>query len=71
MIWLVGFLILALVSQVVLFFVIRKKKKEMQSGDILFRYNINSRGDLYKTLARQDLDKSDRQELQALYDKDD
>ncbi|GEM_PF-2978959 len=70
MIWLVSFLVLALVAQVVLFFVIRRKKKEMQSNDILHRYNINSRADLYKALARQDLDETDRQELQAIYDRD-
>ncbi len=71
MVWLVSFLVLALVFQVGLFFMIRKKKKEMKANDILSRYNINSRADLFKVLASQDLDEEDRDKLQLLYDGED
>lgn len=71
MIWLVGFLVIALVFQVGLFFMIRKKKKEMKKSDILSRYNINSRADLFKVLASRDLDEADRVKLQLLYDGED
>lgn len=71
MIWLVSFLVIALVFQVGLFFMIRKKKKEMKRNDILSRYNINSRADLFKVLASQELDEEDRDKLQLLYDGED
>lgn len=71
MIWLVSFLVIALVFQVGLFFMIRKKKKEMKRNDILSRYNINSRADLFKVLASRELDEQDRDKLQLLYDGED
>lgn len=71
MVWLVSFLVFALLFQVVLFIMIRKKKKEMKEGDILSRYNINSRADLFRLLASRDLDEQDRAKLQALYDGED
>ena len=71
MIWIVSFLVFALVLQVGLFFVIRKKKKEWKKNDILAKYDIKSRADLYKTLARQDLEEEDRDKLQKVYDADD
>lgn len=71
MVWLVSFLVFALLFQVVLFIMIRKKKNEMKQSDILSRYNINSRADLFKILASRDLDEADRVKLQALYDGED
>lgn len=70
MTWMICFLVLALVFQLVLFFVIRKKKRAMKEKDILSRYDINSRADLFRWLANPELDEQDRELLQALYDGD-
>ncbi len=65
----IGFLIFALLMQIGLFFYIRKQRKTWKKNDILSKYNINSRGDLFRTLVRQDLDEQDREKLETLYQK--
>jgi len=66
---LLWFLVPVLVLQIVMFFVIRQKKKNMKRDDILVKYDISSRGDLFRMLQNPDLADDDRAKLQALYEK--
>jgi len=66
---LLWFLVPVLVLQIVMFFVIRQKKKNMKRDDILVKYDISSRGELFRMLQNPDLADDDRAKLQALYEK--
>lgn len=66
---LLWFIAPVLVLQIVIFFVIRQKKKSLKRDDILVKYDISSRGDLFRMLQNPDLGDEDRSKLQALYEK--
>ena len=67
----ISLLVLALAVQLAIFFYSRKMKKEMKQNDILARYEIKSRADLFSTLNRTDLPDEDIKKLQSIYDADD
>jgi len=64
-------LILALVVlavQVVLFFMIRKRKRKLQEpSEIERKYHIRSRADAWKILNNPDLPEAERNEIEDLY----
>ena len=62
-------LFLVLAGQVVLFFVIRARKRKIRSEDVLFKYNIESRSDLWKRLNDPSIPEEDRKKLDKLYQK--
>jgi len=62
-------LFLVLAGQVVLFFVIRARKRKNRSEDVLFKYNIESRSDLWKRLNDPSIPEEDRKKLDKLYQK--
>ena len=67
----ISLLVLALLVQIGIFFYSRKMKKEMKENDILAKYNIKSRSDLFAALNRTDLPEEDLKELQQIYDAND
>ena len=58
---------LVLVFQVVMFFVIRKKKKQVKENSIESKYKIRSRSDAWKLLNNPGLPKADRIKIEKLY----
>ena len=56
-----------LAIQVVLFFVIKARKKKMKSESIIDRFDINSRADAWKILNQPDLAEQDRIKINKLY----
>jgi cytochrome c-type biogenesis protein CcmH/NrfF len=65
---LLWFLIPVLALQIVMFFVIRQKKKKMRKNDILAKYGISNRSDLFKMLQNPHLTDEDRNKLQNIYE---
>ena len=57
-----------LVVQIVLFFVIRARKKKLKSESVIERFNITSRADAWKLLSDPDLSVPDREKIKKLYD---
>ena len=56
----------ALLLQVGLFFLIRKKKKKMKEG-VMGRYNINNSSDAWRLLNDPSIPEEDRNEIEKLY----
>lgn len=63
------FLVPVLVLQVVMFFVIRNKKKQWKKNNILDKYGVATRSDLFQLLQNPHLTDEDRDKLQAIYEK--
>lgn len=61
-------LVAALVFQIGLFLYSRKVKKKIKANDILHKYQINSRSDLFAVLSSNDLPEEDAIKLQTIYD---
>ena len=61
------FLALALVVQGGLFFYSYTTKKKLKKDDILLKYHILTRSDLFATICRQDLPMEDIEKLNAIY----
>ena len=64
------FLILAvgvLILQVVLFFMIRKKKREDKKNSILEKYQVKSAADAFRLIQDTSIPEEDRQKIEALY----
>lgn len=66
----ISLLVLALVVQVGIFFYSRKMKRDMKENDILSRYEIKSRAELFSALTRTDIPEEDIKELQSIYDEE-
>ncbi len=62
------FLVPVLALQILMFFVIRQKKKQMKENDILGKFGISSRSDLFRMLQDPDLSEEDREKLQKIYE---
>lgn len=65
---LIWFLVPVLILQIFMFFVIRQKKKQMRKNDILLKYGISSRSDLFRMLQDPELSDDDREKLQKIYE---
>lgn len=59
----------ALILQIVLFFIIRKRKKELREKTaILNKYNIKNRNDAFRALSESPLPDIDKAEIQKFYE---
>ena len=65
---LIWFLVPVLVLQIFMFFIIRQKKKQMKKNDILGKFGISSRSDLFRMLQDPELSEEDREKLQKIYE---
>lgn len=65
---LIWFLVPVLVLQIFMFFIIRRKKKQMKKNDILGKFGISSRSDLFRMLQDPELSEEDRAKLQKIYE---
>lgn len=62
--------VIVLIIQVVMFFVIRSRKKEMQQvSEIERKYNIHTRSDAWNALNDPDIPESERMEIENLYNR--
>jgi hypothetical protein len=57
-----------LLVQIVLFFVIRARKKKLKSESVIERYDIHSRADAWKLLSDPNLPVPDREKIKKLYE---
>lgn len=58
----------ALLLQVVLFFNIKKKNKNLKSkSSILEKYNIKTRSDAFKVLSQMGIPKAEKEEIRRFY----
>ena len=64
---LVAILVVVLLVQACIFIYSRKMKKQMRENDVLLKYNINTRSELFSSLANPDIPESDREKLQKIY----
>lgn len=62
------FLIVAAALQVGIFLYSRNLKKQWKSDDVLTKYNIKSRSDLFAALNRRDIPEEDLAKLNDIYD---
>ncbi|MEO9804693.1 MAG: hypothetical protein ABJF04_15660 [Reichenbachiella sp.] len=62
------FLIVAATLQVGIFLYSRNLKKQWKSDDVLTKYNIKSRSDLFAALNRRDIPEEDLTKLNDIYD---
>jgi hypothetical protein len=51
-----------------MFFVIRQRKKKMKKNDVLAKYGISNRSDLFRMLQNPHLTDEDRNKLQNIYE---
>lgn len=65
---LIWFLVPVLVLQIFMFFIIRRKKKQMKKNDILGKFGISSRSELFRMLQDPELSEEDRAKLQKIYE---
>lgn len=61
------FVILVFVLQVVLFFVIRKKRKQEKETNVIEKYNIRTSSDAFRLIQDTSLPEEDRRKIEALY----
>ena len=66
---LLWFLVPVLALQILMFFVIRQRKKKWRKDDVLEKYGISTRGDLFRMLQNPHLTDEDRNKLQNIYEK--
>lgn len=61
------FVILVFVLQVVLFFVIRNKRKRDKENSVIEKYKIRNSSDAFRLLQDPDIPEADRSKIEALY----
>jgi len=64
---LIIFVAFVLVLQVVLFFVIRAKRKKEKRESMIEKYNIKSSSDAFRLIQDPDIPEEDRQKIETLY----
>ncbi|MDW3211061.1 MAG: hypothetical protein R8N23_14385 [Reichenbachiella sp.] len=67
MILIIVLLVIAAALQIGIFVYSRNLKKKWKSDDVLAKYNIKSRSDLFATLNRQDIPDEDMNKLNDIY----
>lgn len=60
-------LVAVAVVQAGIFYYSRKLKREMRENDVLLKYGIESRSDLFAALGNQNIPEDDRKKLEAIY----
>jgi hypothetical protein len=58
---------IVLILQVVMFFVIRAKRKKEKANSVIDRYNIKTAGDAFRIMNDPTLPEEDRMEIEKLY----
>lgn len=61
------FVILVFVLQVVLFFVIRKKRKRDKENNVIEKYKIRNPSDAFRLIQDPEVPENDRKKIEALY----
>ena len=61
------FAVLVLLMQVVMFFVIRKKRKAEKENSVIERYNIKNASDAFRVLQDNSIPEEDRTKIELLY----
>lgn len=61
------FVILVFVLQVVLFFVIRKKRNQEKENSVIEKYKIRNSSDAFRLLQDPEIPETDRKKIEALY----
>lgn len=61
------FVILVFVLQVVLFFVIRKKRKRDKENNVIEKYKIRNPSDAFRLIQDPEVPEADRKKIEALY----
>ncbi len=56
-----------LILQVVMFFVIRKKRQQEKAEDVMTKYNIKTAGDAFRCINDHSIPEADRQAIEKLY----
>ncbi|MEQ9425259.1 MAG: hypothetical protein RJQ09_12620 [Cyclobacteriaceae bacterium] len=64
--FLIALVVGALVLQIVLFFMIRAKKKKLKDG-VIGRYDIRTPADAWKLMNDQSIPEEDRLEIERIY----
>ncbi len=67
MTYIIVFVVLALIIQGGLFFYSYKMKQKNKRDDVLLKYHIGTRSDLFAALCRQDVPQEDMDKLNAIY----
>ncbi|WP_456459367.1 hypothetical protein [Reichenbachiella sp.] len=67
MILIIVLLVIAAALQIGIFVYSRNLKKKWKSDDVLAKYNIKSRSDLFAILNRQDIPEEDMHKLNDIY----
>lgn len=67
MILIIVLLVIAAALQIGIFVYSRNLKKKWKSDDVLAKYNIKSRSDLFAALNRQDIPDEDMNKLNDIY----
>ena len=63
--------VIAFLVQIAIFFFVKKKKRIVKATNSVFvKYNIKSKGDLFKIINSSNLPENDRIELEKLYSSD-
>ncbi|MTI26428.1 hypothetical protein [Fulvivirga kasyanovii] len=68
--WLLLFVLLVLIFQVVMFFMIRAKRKKDKRESVIEKYNIRTPADAFRLLQNPDLPDEDLKKIEELYRKD-
>ncbi|MBL6447391.1 hypothetical protein JMN32_13815 [Fulvivirga sp. 29W222] len=68
--WLLLFVSLVLILQVVMFFMIRAKRKKDKRDNVIEKYNIRTPADAFRLLQNPDLPEDDLRKIEELYRKD-
>lgn len=68
--WLLVFVFLVLTFQIVMFFIIRAKRKKDKRENVIEKYNIRTPADAFRLLQNHDLPKDDLKKIEELYQKD-
>ena len=68
MTYLIVLALVVLVFQIGIFIYLRRKNKKMKEEDVLYKYNIRSRADAWRTLADPDLPENDREKIREIYE---
>ena len=61
------FISVVLILQLVMFFVIRARRKKIKTSSVIERYNIKTAGDAFRIMNDPTLPEEDRLEIEKLY----
>lgn len=62
--------ILVLTLQLAIFWYVRKERRKYQEKNVLFKYDINNRADIFRLIQDQTIPEEDRKKLESIYNAD-